>query len=127
MFNCFQRKRSRIAQDHHGLNALPPLRIRDTNHRDGTDRRMRPQNIFNFSWVNVKTARNDHVLGTVHDVEEPVLIASGEITRIQPAMAECLCGLVGLVAIADHHQRPTHTNFTHFTNRDFHALIIQKL
>ena len=122
-----QRKRSGVTQYDHGLNTLAPFRIWDTDYRDRTDRRMRPENIFNFARINVKTARNDHVFGTINDIDKPVLIAAGEITRVKPAMAKRLRSLFRFVTVSKHHQGPTDTDFTHFTDGDLQALIVQKL
>ena len=87
---------------------------------------MSRKNIFDLSGVNIKTTRNDHVLRTIDDVDESVLIASGKITRVKPAMTKRLSSLVRFVVIAQHHQGPTHTDFAHFTDWYLFALIIEK-
>ena len=71
------------------------------------------QRIFDFGRIDVFAAADDHVLQTIGDEDEAVLVHVGTVTGMHPAVFECGCGLLGLVPVALHHIRAPHDHLAH--------------
>src|SRR5437879_11969452 len=47
---------------------------------------MHEQNLFNFAWIHVKAAGNNHIFGAVQDVKVAILIHFPDIACTHPAI-----------------------------------------
>ena len=64
--------------------------MRPADDRDLGDTRVPQQDLLDLARVDVRPARDDHVLGAVHQGEEALRIEGADIARVQPAVAEGL-------------------------------------
>ena len=74
---------------------------------------MLSQCIFDFGRIDVFAAADDHVLQSIGDEDESVLVHIGAVTGMHPAVLEGGCGLLGLVPVALHHIRAPHDYLAH--------------
>jgi len=63
------------------MHGLAPFRVRNADHRRHQNRGVRCQRGFDFHRVDVETAADDHVLETVDDVQETVVVDVTQVTR----------------------------------------------
>src|SRR4051812_41282080 len=69
---------------------LAPLLVRRTDDAYLGDRRVLRDDVLDLAREHVEAAGDDHVLGAVDDVPEAVLVLTGDVTGVHPAVAEGL-------------------------------------
>src|SRR5260370_1015513 len=61
------------------------------------------QPLFDFTWVDVEAAANNHILHAVDDVEIAIFVAPPDVAGVEPAMAHRFGGGFWAFVIALHH------------------------
>ena len=79
---------------------------------------VRGQDVLHLGAVDVLAAGDDHVLLAVDDVDVAVLVLPHQVTGMEPAAAERLGGLLGLVPVPLHHQRAAVDDLADLAARD---------
>src|SRR4029077_12343440 len=102
---------------HHGDNAFAPLLIRQTDDGAILNSFVCLKGVLHFDGIDVKTARNDHVLGTIDDVKKIVRVHVSDIARVMPAVQGGLLRCFGVLVISIHHQRSTNDDFAAFSGQ----------
>src|SRR3546814_3631613 len=92
------------------MDALTPFLIRHADHGAFADGIMLHQGVLDLGRIDVLSARDDHVLHPVHDVEKPVLIYISAVARPDPAVDQRCRRLLRLVPIAKHRIRPANAD-----------------
>lgn len=80
--------------------------------------------VFKLGRINVVSARNNHSLNALFEIDESVLIHAAEVARMQPHMAvrmraQCVCILFLVVEITYHYGRSAKADFAQFAVRNF--------
>ncbi len=76
------------------------------DHRAVGDRGMIEERGLDLDAVDVLATSDDHVLGPVHDVDEPLLVDAGHVAGVKPSMGEGRGRLGRTVPVAAHDVRP---------------------
>ncbi|MCY1313475.1 hypothetical protein D9M70_640020 [compost metagenome] len=77
------------------------------------------QAVLDLGGIDVKAAADDHVLGTVHQIQIAIAVHARHIAGMQPVALENLGVFLGAVQITVHHQRAAHAQLTHLARRNF--------
>src|SRR3954470_11485170 len=93
-----------------GLDRLAPLVVRHSDDADLRDSGVRADDVLHLAGEHVEAARYDHVLLAVDDRQEAGGVLAGDVTGVQPAALERFLGLLRLVPVALHHQRPAYAD-----------------
>ncbi len=105
------RFRHAILELHTGTEFFPKLRIWNANDRDIVDYIECVQELFDFSWIEVFTATDDHLFDTPGDFDISVVVHDPDITRMEPSLLiNCFFGRVGIVVVASHDIVPAEAN-----------------
>ena len=88
-----------------GGDGLDPARVRDAEHGRLGHRRVRVDDLLDLARGDVLAAGLDHVLLAVDDVEVALVVEDAEVAGVQPAVAERLGRLGGVVPVAEHRLR----------------------
>ena len=88
-----------------GGDGLDPARVGDAEHGRLGHRRVRVDDLLDLARGDVLAARLDHVLLAVDDVEVALVVEDAEVAGVQPAVAERLGRLGGVVPVAEHRLR----------------------
>ena len=101
-----------VARPQHddGGDRLAPLLVRGADHADLGDRGVLGDDVLDLAREHVEAAGDDHVLGPVDDVPEAVLVLTGHVAGVHPAVAERLGGLVRELPVAAAQQRAGHAD-----------------
>ena len=83
-----------------GVNALAPFCVRQADHRDVLDQRMRADQCFDFGGIDVLAAGDDHVALAVGEMDVAVLVAAGHVADRAVVAAEGLLGLLRQAPVA---------------------------
>ena len=94
------------AQDDGGADLLAEDGVGHADHRGVGHGGMLEQGGLDLDRVHVLTAADHHVLGPVHDVDEPVLVDPGHVAGVEPSLGEGGGGGIGLVPVAAHDVGP---------------------
>src|SRR5258708_6708316 len=87
---------------------------------------MTGQDVLNLRGIDVESAGDDHVLAATNDIQIPVLVFLGQVTGMQPTMAERRFRFLGPVPIFPHHQRFAHANLASFAALDGLAVPVEE-
>ena len=79
---------------------------------------------FNLTRIHVKSAANNHIFHTVHDIKEAVFVLLAHIARMEPATPHAFFRGLRAFVIALHHIVPANTNLAFFTHRQFIHILI---
>ena len=101
------------------------MRIADDRHI--VDLVIAHQEVLDLDRIEVLTAGDDNVLLTVDQEDEAVLIQSGHIAGMEPAVDDGLGGRFRVLIILQHDAGSLDTEFTDFTIRDRYILLIHDL
>src|ERR1700759_1962722 len=71
---------SAVMEHDHSVNPLAPFFIWETDYRDVLDLRMRTHQRFDLGWIDVLTARNDHVALAIGKMDVAFGITPGHIS-----------------------------------------------
>ncbi|MNL32350.1 hypothetical protein D3C87_1541950 [compost metagenome] len=110
--------------DNHGMHRLTPFVAGDTDHGALGDVRMTSDGVLDFGGEDVLAATDDHVLETVADVDEAVLIHIATVTGVHPAAAQRFGSRFGFVPVTEHDVRSPCDDFTHGATRHFAVFAI---
>src|SRR5699024_3025283 len=105
-----------LHQDRH--RDLAPLLVGPADHRDLDDVRMAGDRVLDLRAVDVLAAGDEHVLLTVHHVDEALGVHADQVPGVEPAAFERLGGLVRLVPVARHHGGPPVHDLPDFARGD---------
>src|SRR6516165_2739266 len=80
---------------------------------------------FDFIRIHIETRHQDHVLLSVLDVDESLLIHVADVARAQPASGQHhLRGFIRTLPVAAHHLRAAHADFADLAERQILARIV---
>src|SRR5437667_9946399 len=96
-----------------------PLGIRYSEDRRFTNRRMLVNHGFDLTGVDIFTARDNHVLHAVQDVEIPVCILITDVSRTKQPVSERTCSFVRITPITAHDIRAPSHQFTRMPGANF--------
>src|SRR5580692_9069332 len=100
-------------EGHRGADLLAQGGVRQPDHGGLGDRGMLVEHLLDLPRVDVVAAPDDQVLLAVHDVEVAVLVDPGQVTGVEPAVADRLSGGLGAIPVALHHVRPADDDLAH--------------
>ena len=75
---------------------------------------MSENNVLNFGWVHIFSARDNHVFESVLNPDESFIIGKGNVAGIQPTIFDRVSGGVWSIPIARHDVVSAHENFASF-------------
>src|SRR5437763_8000100 len=78
---------------------------------------MHEQNLFNFAWIHVKAAGNNHILGAVQDVKVALLIHFPDIACTHPAIDKNVGSLLLALPVSLHNVWPFDRDLTFLAHR----------
>src|SRR5260370_3229447 len=81
------------------------------------------QHLFDFTWVDVEAAANNHILHPVDDVEIALFCAPPDVPGVDPAMAHRFGGGFWAFVIALHHVVPPDSDLPYFAG--LHVLVVR--
>src|SRR5713226_6066504 len=84
------------------MNPIAPALVGKADHRRLDDTRKSQKYIFHFARIDIVPTRDQHVVFAIEDVEEAITVHPTDVARMQPAVAEDLCGLLRAVPIMGH-------------------------
>src|SRR6202042_2165591 len=93
-------------EGHRGSDLLAQGRVRQADHGGLGDPGMLVEHFLDLPRVDVVAAADDQVFFPVHDVEIAVLVGPGQVTAVEPAVADRPGGGPGAVPVALHHVPP---------------------
>src|SRR5207245_4458033 len=91
--------------DDDGFDRFSPRVIGDADHGHVGNLRMLGQNRLHLGRVDVFSARDDHVLDAVLDVDESVRVHGARVAGVEPAVANRVVGFALLAPVAGHGAR----------------------
>ncbi|MOA32872.1 hypothetical protein D3C78_1541240 [compost metagenome] len=113
------------------MHCFPPFVAGNTNHSSLGNGRMADKGVLDFGSEDVLATADDHVLETIADVDEAIVVHVAAVTGMHPAAAKRLGGGLRFVPVTEHDVGATHQDFAdcatgHFAilgigNADFHA------
>ncbi len=80
--------------------------------------RMCIQYFINFTWINIISTRNNHILFSIYYKEISILIHSGDISSIEPTISYCLRCFIRSIPVTFHYLWPSYDHLTGFTLRN---------
>src|SRR5436305_6356661 len=93
--------------DHIGDDDLTPFGMGPADDRSLAHTSVLEQHFLDLARVDVRAARDDHVLGAILQREVAVRVEHADIAGVQPAGAERLRGRLGILPVARHHHVAT--------------------
>ena len=78
---------------------------------------MHEQNLFNFAWIHVKAAGNNHIFGAVQDVKVAILIHFPDIACTHPAIDKDAGSLLLALPVTLHNVWPFDRDLTFLAHR----------
>ena len=120
-FVCCQR---RICFNDNGQWGLTPSDTVLSNDPCFANARMALKDAFNFRGVNIFTARDDHVLDTVLNGEESLVIHDPDIAGSQPSIHQRVRGGIRAIPVLAHNVFTTNQHLTRFTYWKFIAVAV---
>src|ERR1700722_6317080 len=100
--------------DDDGLDRFAPALIGNPDNGDICDVRMMKERVLDFSGIDILSARHDHLLDAVVDVEIALLVEISRIARVQPAVDNGPGGNGLILPIALRHDWPPDNHFADF-------------
>jgi len=85
------------------------------------------EHLLDLAGVHVVAAADDYVLGPVDDVVVAVLVAAGQVSAAEPAVADGRCRGLGLVQVALHHVVSLDRDLTDLTLGNLDPLVSMSL
>ena len=85
------------------------------------------KHLLDLAGVHVVAAADDHVLGPVDDEVVAVLVAAGQVSAAEPAVADGRCRGLGLVQLALHHVVSLDRDLTDLTLGNLDPLVVDEL
>ena len=85
-----------VLQHDDRVHGFAPHVVRDADHRDLRDRRVRRDRVLDLDGVHVLAAGDDHVLHPIDEEEVALLVEVAGVAGVVPAAAERLGGRLGL-------------------------------
>src|SRR4029077_11984989 len=111
-------------EGHRRPDLLAEGRMRQADHGGLGDGGVVVQRLLDLPRVDVVAAADDQVLLPVHDVEVAVLVHPGQVTGVEPAVADRLGGRLGAMPVTLHHVRPADDDLAHLTQRDLVVVVV---
>src|SRR3954462_4377307 len=93
--------------DHIGDDDLPPFGGRPADDRSFAHTSVLEQHLLDLTRINVRAARDDHVLGAIFQCEVTIRVKHADVARVQPAAAQGLRRRVRTFPVARHHHIAT--------------------
>ena len=78
---------------------------------------MAGQHLFHFTRVHIVAAGNNQILLAVFNEKEAILIHTGDVASVQPAVTHGIGRFGGHLPVAGHDVRPLHNKLAHLANR----------
>ena len=103
--------------DDEGLDRFAPVFVRDADGAGLEDLRMAEEDLVDLLGVDVVAAGDDHVLLAVHEGQMPVLVQEADVPRVEPAVAEGVFRLLGLLVVARHELGPLDADLARLARR----------
>ncbi len=103
------------------ITVSPHFSCGDADHRDLGHRRVREDAVLDLDRRDVLAAGDDHVLLAVGDREVVLVVDEAAVAGVEPAVADRLGGLVGLLPVARHHDVARGEHFAFGVDRQAHA------
>ena len=97
----------RVAHHDDRVHRLDPALVGHAEDRDLEHRGVRSEGILDLERVHVLAAGDDHVLGSIEQVEVVLVVDVADVTRAVPAVDERRLGRLRVLPVADHHVRPS--------------------
>ena len=80
--------------------------------------------VFDLHGVDVFTTRDDHVLLTVNEVDEAILVAAGHVASVEPAIADAVVRGFLVLVVAEHDARAADDEFAHVFALNIVAMLV---
>ena len=68
------------------METFTPLGVGHTDHRDVGDPRMLREHVLDLGGIDVLATRDDHVLHTIVEIQEAILVAVARVTGLEPTV-----------------------------------------
>src|SRR5207249_3990676 len=88
------------------LDGLSAIRIRDAHDRRFPDARVLVQHVLDLSRPDLVARGDDQVFLSIDQVKPAARVPLAHVTRVKPAVANRVGGLLRLAPVAGHHHRP---------------------
>src|SRR5215469_7854932 len=111
----------------HRLDGLTPFVVRHPDDCTVTNGLVTPDDLLDLAGVHIESARDDHVLLAVGDMQISLRIEMADIPRMQPAIDDRLGGLVGRFVVARHEEVALHADLAGCALRQHRAGIVHDL
>ena len=82
------------------------------------------QRVFHFGAVYIFAAAQHHILGAIHQVDKTVLVHTGYIAGVQPAIDDGLGAGLGPIEVAADDRRAAHQQFAEFAHGPGRAALV---
>src|SRR6476659_9973312 len=128
---CLGRSVASLAQHDERDRRFAPGFRRHADDARFLDIRMRANDRFKITWIDIEAAGNDHVLAAVHQLQEPVGIETADIAGAYEALARGIApfgfrGLFRLVVVAVHHRRRVADDLADFSRADLAPVLVDQ-
>src|SRR5699024_4199985 len=96
-----------------GNDLLAITRARNADHLHVGHRWVGEEELFQFAWINVLAAADDHVLVTPGNAHVTLVIHAGQVTGVHPAgLVDGFGGALRVVPVTEHHTVTARTKLT---------------
>src|SRR3954447_2066868 len=113
--------------DHVGDDDLAPFGVRPADDRSFAHAAVLEQHLLDLTRIDVRAARDDHVLGPIFQRDVTVRIEHADIARVQPAAAQRLRGRIGIFPVARHDHVAAANDLTGLAGRQRVVLRVRNL
>ena len=114
--------RHSMGEFNHGADSFAAFRIRQPDHRDGTNSRMSRENIFQFTRRDVFAFTNDHILDAACQREPAVVSEHAEITGAKKTFLVERSGIERRVGVPLEYAGSANADFTFDTVTNRHSV-----
>src|SRR3954447_16026392 len=104
---------------------LAPLGVWDPDDRRGADIRVRFDDILHFAGIDVEPARDHHVLLSISQVEEVLVVETADVAGVQPPVPQRLRGQLRLPPVTVHDERSAYADLPHLARRNRLVVLVE--